>query len=377
MMRHSALSVLAFTPMKSIILSLLAVFGLPAMAAETLAPGSAAPPLVSGEYVQGEPVKAFEKGKVYIVEFWATWCGPCVATIPHVNDLQKKFADKGLIVIGQNVWEREDEKVKPFVTKMGEKMTYRVALDDKSDGGKGKMSDTWMKAAGKSGIPAAFIVDKTGTIVWIGHPVRIDDELIGQIIDGTFDVAANAAKTKEKEEAAGKAEKLFNQFKKSISDKDMVVAAKTIEEIEALNNPQLNAYIPMMRFDIAINTGDGKAAGEHALAIMALTETIKNKQQSAFMLTQIALQLCVAKDLKDSDPKIALQIAEKASALTDGTNPGVLNTLARAKFVAGDKDGAIATQEAAIKNAPKEEMKAKLEKTLAAYKEGKLDPEKE
>lgn len=359
--------------MKTLIL--LAASLLPAMAADLLAPGSAAPPLVSGTYVQGEPVKSFEKDKAYIVEFWATWCGPCIRNIPHLNELHKKFADKGLVVIGQNVWEKDDAKVKPFVEKMGEKMTYRVALDDKSDGSKGKMSDTWMKAAGRGGIPAAFIVDKTGTIAWIGHPAAITDELISQILDGSFDVAAHAAKAKQEEEAGKKADELLKRFGKAIGEKDMAAATKAVEEIEALNHPQLNSYLPMMRLDIAIGANDGKAAGEHALAILAFSEKIQNKRSAALMLTKFATQLCDAKDLKDFDPKVAVQLAEKASTLTEGTNPTVLNTLAQAKFAAGDQAGAITTQEAAIQHAEKEEMKTRLQKNLEAYKAGKAKPD--
>jgi hypothetical protein len=80
---------------------------------------------------------------------------------------------------------------------MGEKMTYRVAMDDKSDGGKGKMAETWMQAADQKGIPSAFVVDKKGSIAWIGHPARLNEELLGQIIDGTFDPAAYAEKMKK------------------------------------------------------------------------------------------------------------------------------------------------------------------------------------
>jgi thiol-disulfide isomerase/thioredoxin len=52
--------------------------------------GDDAPPLVQGTYVQGEPVREFEQGKVYVVEMWATWCGPCVQAMPHVTELQRE-----------------------------------------------------------------------------------------------------------------------------------------------------------------------------------------------------------------------------------------------------------------------------------------------
>src|SRR3954463_3704223 len=102
---------------------------LPALAADaskdvTLKVGDPAPKLSIDKWVKGEPVKEFEKGKVYVVEFWATWCGPCKVSIPHVTKLQAKFKDKGLVVIGVDVWERDLAKVEPFVTEMGDKMNY-------------------------------------------------------------------------------------------------------------------------------------------------------------------------------------------------------------------------------------------------------------
>ena len=112
---------------------------LPLAAAASLKVGDPAPKLAPGKWVQGDPVKEFQKGKAYIVEFWATWCPPCRASIPHLNETYNKFKDKGLIVIGQDCWEKDDSLVAPFVEKMGDKMTYRVALDDKSTNKKGQM----------------------------------------------------------------------------------------------------------------------------------------------------------------------------------------------------------------------------------------------
>jgi thiol-disulfide isomerase/thioredoxin len=148
----------------------------------TLKVGDLAPKLSVGQWVQGEPVQAFEKDKVYLVEFWATWCGPCVASIPHLNEIHEKYKDKGLAVIGQNVWEKEPARVQAFVAKRGDKMSYRVALDDVSKSKDGAMAETWMLASGQGGIPTAFLVGKDGKISWIGHPMELKDAMIEEVI---------------------------------------------------------------------------------------------------------------------------------------------------------------------------------------------------
>jgi thiol-disulfide isomerase/thioredoxin len=158
-------------------------------AAPTLKVGDPAPKLQTGKWVQGDPVKDFEKGKAYIVEFWATWCPPCRASIPHLNEVYKKFKDKGLIVIGQDCWERDESLVAPFVKKMGDKMTYRVALDDKTGNRNGRMAETWMEAAGRNGIPSAFLVNSKGVIAWIGHPMELKEEVIEGVLSGKTPVS--------------------------------------------------------------------------------------------------------------------------------------------------------------------------------------------
>ena len=151
--------------------------------------GDPAPELRQGRYVQGEPVANLETGKVYIVEFWATWCGPCRGAIPHLNELQKKYKDQGLVVIGQNCWERGtgiETSVTAFVANMGSDMTYRVALD-RGEGKIGEMVETWMKAAGRKSIPSAFVVNQSGLIAWIGRPSDLDD-VVEKVMAGTFDI---------------------------------------------------------------------------------------------------------------------------------------------------------------------------------------------
>ena len=152
-------------------------------ASGNIGPGSPAPALDVKTWYKGTPVKSLEKNKTYVVEFWATWCGPCIQSIPHVTELAKKNPD--VTFIGVSIWEDDEgTKIKDFVAKMGDKMDYNVGYS----GNKTGMAETWMTAAAQNGIPAAFIV-KDGTIQWIGHPMSMDKPL-AEIKAGTFDAKA-------------------------------------------------------------------------------------------------------------------------------------------------------------------------------------------
>jgi thiol-disulfide isomerase/thioredoxin len=159
--------------------------------------GDPAPALQVGAWVQGEPVTEFAPDKVYLIEFWATWCGPCLESIPHLNEIAAAYDGKGLVVIGQNISEPDESRVKPFVEKMGDKMTYRVALDDKLQTEKGAMATTWLNASGASGIPLAFLVGKDGKIAWIGHPMVLERTVIEKVLAGTFDLKKAVADSQQ------------------------------------------------------------------------------------------------------------------------------------------------------------------------------------
>jgi thiol-disulfide isomerase/thioredoxin len=105
------------------------------------------------------------KGKPMIVEFWATWCPPCRASIPHLNEVNKKFKDKGLVIIG--VTDEDKAKVLEFQKTLP--MDYTVAFDKE-----GKLGEKF----GITGIPHAFVVGKDGKIVWEGHPMQLKEDEI-------------------------------------------------------------------------------------------------------------------------------------------------------------------------------------------------------
>ncbi|MDQ2659629.1 MAG: TlpA family protein disulfide reductase [Verrucomicrobiota bacterium] len=104
--------------------------------------------------LEGKSVKLSDfKGKVVVLNFWATWCPPCRREIPDFVALQKQYADKGLVVIGVSMDEGGAAVVKPFVKKIG--INYPVVLGDQK---------TAAAYGGIRVVPTTFVIDKHGKV---------------------------------------------------------------------------------------------------------------------------------------------------------------------------------------------------------------------
>ena len=81
--------------------------------------GEQAAPLNVEMWVNGEPLKPEDlQGKVVLLDFWAVWCGPCVATFPHLREWHEKYAEKGLVMVGLTTyygfrWDEAENKAVP------------------------------------------------------------------------------------------------------------------------------------------------------------------------------------------------------------------------------------------------------------------------
>jgi thiol-disulfide isomerase/thioredoxin len=148
-----------------------------------------APPLRVLEWIKGEPVQQFEKGTVYVIEFWATWCRPCIAAMPHLSNLANEYKGR-VIALGIDIYEDKvrkvasREKIKAFVDSMGYQMDYRVGVQDSN-----YMETGWLEASGEkvNGIPRCFVVNAKGKLAWIGHPKDLA-EVLPKIVDNTWDI---------------------------------------------------------------------------------------------------------------------------------------------------------------------------------------------
>jgi len=148
--------------------------------------GDNAPPLMVRTWLKGEPVQQFEKGKIYVVEFWATWCIPCKAAMPHISELAGEYKDR-VNFIGIDVYETKTnslEKIKKLVDSMGRQIDFPVATEDSNF-----MVTNWLIATGerREGIPRTFIVNQEGKLAWIGYPKNLG-EILPKIVNNDWDI---------------------------------------------------------------------------------------------------------------------------------------------------------------------------------------------
>lgn len=137
--------------------------------------GDVAPSLYINTWIKGIPVNKFEKGNVYVIEFWATWCAPCRAMMPLLSTLARKYAKDNVTIIGVDVdglgKKTTEKKIQAFVDSIDNQMDYTVAIEDSNF-----MESAWLDPFG-CGIPSAFVVDAEGTISWVGHPKNLEEVL--------------------------------------------------------------------------------------------------------------------------------------------------------------------------------------------------------
>lgn len=215
--------------------------------------GSTAPEL-RVSWLKGTPVTSFSGDKLYVVEFWATWCGPCKAAMPHLSELAKRYEGK-VVFIGVDVWEKGFQTksydsftpmLKEFVESMGDKMAYNVAMDNNDL----YMAKNWMEASGQQGIPASFII-KGGQIVWIGHP-HVIEKTIDEILAGTYNMTAFAEKfNADRKKSMEKTEpliKLMKSVEESVKVKDFTKALNDIENGLVTIDPVFKIAVNNLKF---------------------------------------------------------------------------------------------------------------------------------
>jgi thiol-disulfide isomerase/thioredoxin len=315
----------------------------------TLGVGSTAPGMDIAHWVKGNFNK--EESEVYVVEFWATTCAPCRKSIPHLTALQQEFGPAGLTIIA--VTNEDEDVVEPFVKLQGSKMDYTIAIDNRK-----KTSNAWMRAAKKGGIPTAFIVDRSGTIQYIGSPLAEEfDSTLVKVMAGRYDLTKQLA-----------AASVIKSARRSSAGQSWSAATKLYNEaIEMDKMVFAKLYIEQFRM-LLLEKRDTDAA--YAFASKIITT---RGEEDPELLTWLADAIAVDSELQQSQRRMNTAILAAETALKHAripNDPLYLSAIARIKFHNGDVDDAIDYQRRAY-FAARENHKTAYKNVLDGYRRQK------
>ena len=302
--------------------------------------GSDAPNIDGLNLLQGSLA---DQPQVRVVEFWATWCGPCKASIPHINDMHKSMRRRGLEVIG--VSDEKPEVVANFLRMQGDRMSYIVAVDPEK-----KVAERFMQAAGKSGIPCAFVIGPKGKIVFIGHPMDEEfDRAVRLSLDGRYDPTITR-----------KAEPILAAARRAAGVRNFAEAYRRYDEAIALSPVVMyDAAAERYRTTLAEEKNE-EAARAYARRMLGMYES------DAPALRDLALMLATDASLPSNDIETAQAVSEKLTSIAQAGDPDAFKVAAAVAYARGDFQGAAELQRKAWRIAPPE-AKADYKSALDAY----------
>ena len=327
--------------------------------ANALSVGDPAPPLSIKEWVRGEPVdlKKDSSKRLHLVEFWATWCGPCKASVPLLTRYQQKYA-KDLLIIGvtdPDPLRNSPSEIKEFVKAQGNQMAYTVAIDDG-----GRTTDAYMTSAGAIGIPHAFLVSKDGRIVWQGSPLDPElDTVVSKVLAGKYDVAAAKAEANKGQELDRKFEAVEFAYQRGRLD-EVWSGVEDILKLDPANETGLQLLA-------GLYITEPKNAERYKRWVR---NHIEAHRSDAKVMHALALSLATNEDFSTRLPDLTLEAAKAAYDAAQPRTGWAADIYARALYQIGDLDKAIAIQTEALSLASADEKEI-AQATLDYYKQCK------
>lgn len=315
------------------------------------------PPL--GTFVQGPERKEFEKGRIYVFEFFSTTCGHCAEAAPIIEGLVEEYTPKGFEFV--SITAEDEKKVREWIAKpeIAEVTTQSIALDPGSKTQKLLQDPTYQI------LTPRFFVIRDGMVLWFGHPDAAA-EPFSKIAAGTWDPTTvkaefitNSLVARAKNQTNG----LLTQCEKDGKWQDLLDLYESIAQAI----PERASTFELQRFGTMIGPADMSEEGYsygRALAAKYATDIAS--------LRTLARTTLNSPQVKKRDIEWAFEIAKAADALGKGEEPRAAEIMALAYFSKGDREKAIENAERAIRLQDNVKLRKIYENQLEKYR--KDDP---
>lgn len=304
--------------------------------------GDAAPGLPGLTWIGGEPVTAFEPGRMYAVCFWTAWSAPGVRSLAEISSMQKRFAALKLTAVAISTTDAVNSAadVKSAVIESGSAVTCAVATDE------GAAWTAYMRAAEQEAVPTVFVIDPRGTLASVGT-VADAERTLSEISQGMFDAAAARSASQKRLSTLLRARPLEAAYRRSFRERNWDDASRYATQLVQLD-AQLFGFYAVRRAGITLYE-QRDPLGALMYLQSAVGSTIRDNPAALAGAAELIVR---SGDLATRGQELALTAARRAADLTGNTDPAMLSTLALVYEERGDEGRAAALLTKAIDAEP-------------------------
>lgn len=273
----------------------------------SLSLGDPAPPIVVSRWVQGEPVERFEPGTVYVIDFWASWWGPCRESTRMLNRLQIGWQDRVRVVGIASANEARREtlgSVQRFIEGQGSAMRYTVGFDEPR-----VMFRAYMTGSGVSGIPRVFVVDQAGRLAWHGHPQDPQfPSVVALVLEGAWSIEAYERLVAEQR----RADALMAEAVAAWDEEDRERTVEILQRIFEMNPGRFGQHAVWKFHALHAEMGESDRAYDYAWALIE-----GELADQPDLLADLAWSILEAPPERRYDDIVAEMAARRALQVTD------------------------------------------------------------